>query len=231
MSRLPAAVFSSFFIVLAACGPRDAAPGPAAPTEAAPADITAPAGQYRLDKSHASLVFQVNHIGFSNYTASFGAFDATLDFDPEAPETMSVEASVNVASLAIPAPPEGFHAELMGADWFRANAFPEMTFRSTKVTQTGPRAALVEGELTLLGQTAPVTMDAEFIGGYPGYRPYDPNARIGFSAHGILSRSAFGFTHGLPPEGTTMGVGDAVSFEINAEFSGPPAPEQPAPQQ
>lgn len=223
--RAASLLAASAALALAACGRNADAPEASG---APPADIIAPAGEYRLDKSHASLVFQVNHIGFSYYTANFGDFDATLQFDPAAPETMSVEAGVNVASLAIPTPPEGFHAELMGADWFRTADFPRMTFRSTKVTQTGPRTARVDGELTMLGQTAPVSMDAEFIGGYAGYPPYDPNARIGFSAHGTLNRSDFGFTHGLPPEGSAMGVGDEVSFEINAEFSGPPAPE-PAP--
>lgn len=236
MRPLRTLVFPLVFMALAgACG-RDEPAGALreiAARQAGPAlaDIAAPAGEYRLDKSHASLVFRVSHIGFSNYTGQFSGFDATLQFDPDAPEAMSATATIDVSSLLIPAPPEGFHAELMGPDWFNAGAFPQMTFRSTKVTQTGPRTATVEGALTLLGATAPVTMEAEFLGGYEGFRPYDPNARIGFSAYGTLSRSDFGFTYGLPAEGSTMGVGDAVSFQIDAEFSGPPAPEQPAPQQ
>ncbi|WP_428407267.1 YceI family protein [Hyphococcus sp.] len=208
------------FCFAAACGKPAEAPQAAQPKQ----EITAPAGEYRLDKSHASLVFQIDHLGFSMYTASFSDFGATLEFNPEDPESMSVSASIKVPSLTIPAPPEGFHEELMGPDWFNARAHPGMSFRSTNVTLTGDRIATVEGELKMLGATAPVTMEAEFIGGYAGYPPYDPNARIGFSAHGTLRRSDFGFTHGLPPEGTTMGVGDLVSFEINAEFTGPPAP-------
>ncbi len=209
-------------VALAACaGPADDTVSDAT----APQEITAPAGEYRLDKTHASLVFRVDHLGFSMYTGQFADYDATLQFDPEAPETMSVEATVTVPSLTIPSPPEGFLDELLGPDWFEADAHPRITFRSTKVTQTGPRSATVEGELEMLGVTAPVTMEAEFIGGYQGYPPYDPNARIGFSAHGTLNRSDFGFTQGLPPEGSSMGVGDAVSFRIDAEFSGPPAPE------
>ena len=225
--------FASLLVLAACSGPADdaaevgAAPAPAAAVEAAPDEITAPAGEYVLDKSHASLVFQVNHIRFSNYTGLFSDFDATLQFDPQAPETMSVEAVIDVSSLIIPTPPEGFHDTLMGPDWFGERDHPQMIFRSTKVTQTGPRTATVEGELTMLGATAPVTMEAELIGGYPGYPPYDPNARIGFSAHGTLIRSDFGFTQGLPPEGSNMGVGDLVSFEFDGEFSGPPAPEQP----
>ncbi|PQA88816.1 polyisoprenoid-binding protein [Marinicaulis flavus] len=218
---------------LAACGgPADdtapakqAADAPSA-SEAPAQAITAPAGEYRLDKSHANLVFRVDHLGFSHYTGIFADYDATLQFDPAAPENMSVEAVIMAPSLTVPAPPEGFHATLLGPDWFDADEYPQITFRSTKVTQTGPRKATVEGELTMLGVTAPVSMEAEFIGGYAGYPPYDPNARIGFSAHGILSRSDFGFTQGLPPEGSTMGVGDAVSFQIDAEFTGPPTPAE-----
>lgn len=236
MTRLPfrraALLTLAASLALAACSepaePADGASETAAPAQPASGEITAPAGEYRLDKAHASLVFQLSHIGFSNYTGNFSNFDATLHFDPNAPETMSVTATVDVRSLTIPAPPEGFHDTLMGPDWFGAADHPQMTFRSTKVTQTGPRTASVEGELTMLGATAPVTLEVEFMGGYPGYPPYDPNARIGFSAHGTLKRSAFGFTQGLPAEGTTMGVGDLVSVEFDGEFSGPPAPEPAA---
>jgi polyisoprenoid-binding protein YceI len=63
-------------------------------------------------------------------------------------------------------------------------------------------------------------MEATYNGGWPGI-PQDPHARIGFSATGELSRTAFGMGFGVPAPGTTMGVGDAVSFEIEVEFSGP----------
>lgn len=218
-------------IALAACG-RNAAPektADAAPQAEAPAagsepvSTEAPAGEYRLDKYHASLVFKVNHIGYSNYTGSFDNFDATLAFDPEAPEKMTVSATIDAGSLDIPAPPEGFLDELKGPVWLNAIEFPTMTFRSTAVTLTGPAAARIDGELSFRGVTAPVAMDAAFNGGYAGFAPYDPNARIGFSAKGALKRSVYGMVIGLPAA-EMMGVGDDVSFEIDAEFIGPPAP-------
>ena len=89
----------------------------------------------------------------------------------------------------------------------------------------------VTGEMTMLGTTAPLVLDATFNGGYAGFRPYDPNARIGFSAHGSLHRSDWGLVVGLPPEGTNLGVGDIVEFFIEAEFSGPPTPPDPPSQQ
>lgn len=186
----------------------------------------AAAGVYTLDRSHASVVFAADHLGFSNYVGQFTRFDATLTIDPAAPEAASLTASVDPTSLIIPNPPEGFLDALLGADWFNTAAFPEITFTSTAIHQTSPAEADVTGDLTFLGATLPVTFSARFNGAYPGFPPYDPGARAGFHASGSLSRSAFGMTYGLPPEGSRMGVGDTVKFWIDAEFTGPPAPEE-----
>ena len=229
--------------VLGACASATASPPPAAAPETAPATTAAPpiladpalangagAGVYTLDKHHASLVFAADHLGFSNYVGQFTRFDATLTIDPAAPEAATLIATVDPTSLTIPTPPEGFVETLLGPDWFNTPAFPEITFTSTEIRQTVPADAEVTGNLTFMGATLPVTFSARFNGAYPGYPPYDPNARAGFHASGSLSRSAFGMTYGLPPEGSKMGVGDEVKFWIDAEFTGPPAPETPTPE-
>ncbi len=215
-------------VALASCGPRPVPnPGPGQSTEAAvtEAGFPAPAGLYKLDPSHASLIFRASHLGFSFYTGSFATFDAVLSFTPDDPGAMEVSASIDVSSLVVPTPPEGFVAALLGEAWFNTGAHPEIHFQSTSITQTGPRLARVDGVLTFLGTRAPLSFEAEFVGGYPGFLPYDPQARIGFTASGSLHRSDFGMTGGLPPEGSNMGVADAVSFRIDAEFLGPPTPE------
>ena len=66
--------------------------------------------------------------------------------------------------------------------------------------------------------TKPVTLHATFNGGYGGY-PMDPAARVGFSAHGTLKRSSFGI--GIPAPGSTMGVFDEVTIDIETAFTGP----------
>jgi polyisoprenoid-binding protein YceI len=224
-------------LALLACSKReaaDAAPaaaaGEAAPATSPPAIVPeateAPAGAYKLDKYHASLVFKVDHIGYSAYTGSFDDFDATLVFDPKAPEKMRVEATIDVGSLDIPTPPDGFLDEMKSAAWLDAVAFPTMTFRSTGVALTGPNTARVDGELDFRGVKAPVAFDATFNGGYAGFPPYDPNARIGFSGKGALKRSVFGVLIGIPTPEAPVGVGDDVTFEIEAEFNGPPGPVQ-----
>lgn len=227
------ALFILSAIPLAACAPKQEANAPAAAASSlaaaaepiAPAATAAPAGEYRLDKHHASLVFKVGHIGYSNYTGSFDNFDATLQFDPAAPEKMSVTATIDVGSLDIPTPPESFLEELKGPNWLNAIEFPAITFRTTRVALTGPSAARIEGELEFRGVRAPVALDATFNGGYASLPPYDPNARIGFSAKGSLKRSVFGVVSGIPSAEQPFGVGDEVAFEIEAEFIGPPAPQ------
>src|SRR5690242_14147231 len=58
-------------------------------------------GQYRLDKDHASLVFKVNHLGFSTYVGRFDALDASLDFDPEKVENSKLQVIVDMKSIDV----------------------------------------------------------------------------------------------------------------------------------
>lgn len=196
--------------VLAASGPA-AGDGPAA----------LPAGRYTLDKSHASLVFRVDHLGFSRYTARFTRFDVQLEFDPARPEAAQVTATIDPTSLELDNPPAGFADELKGPHWLDTAKYPTMGYRSIRVVRDANGRLRIEGELTLHGVTSPVTLLATFNGGYAGH-PLDPHARIGFSAQGSFRRSAFGIANGIPPAGSTMGVGDEVVVEIEAELSGPP---------
>src|SRR5215204_4768136 len=89
-----------------------------------------PAGSYRLDKAHASLVFRVNHLGFSNYTARFKRFDANLEFDPHDLAASKVVAIVAADSLETDFPDPAkldFNALLKGAEWLDVASFPTMT--------------------------------------------------------------------------------------------------------
>ena len=205
-------------LLLAACTPKGNDGDKAiAPASEAP---KVPAGAYVLDKSHASLVFRVSHLGFSNYTARFEHFDAQLQFDPNNLSASSVTATIDPTSLRLDNPPVGFTESLLGSDWLDATQYPQMTYRSTKVEVIAPNNMRITGDLTLHGMTHPVVLEAVFNGGYAGH-PMDPHARIGFSAQGTLKRSDFGIKFGIPEPGSTMGVGDDVDVAIEAEFSGP----------
>mgnify|MGYP001371877192 CR=1 FL=1 len=185
-----------------------------------------PAGVYTLDPAHASLLFRVDHLGMSHYTARFTHFAAELELDPADPAAARVTAWIDPRSLETDnrEPAYDFNAILQGPDWLDVVRFPDITFSSTQVEVTGPNTARVTGELGLHGVTAPVELDVTFNGGYASFALDPGGSRIGFSARGLLMRSAFGIALGIPPSGSTMGVSDAVEVIIEAEFTRPKPP-------
>ena len=196
----------------------------AAPPAASPA---APAGQYHLDKSHASLVLRVSHLGFSTYTTRFSRFDAELTFDPSNIAGSKVLTTIDAASFEMDAAPPACLDIVKGPQLLDTAKFPKIIFQSNRVRTTGPKSMQIFGTLTLHGVTRPMVLSATFNGGYPGMPKMDPQARVGFSAHGSFKRSEFGMACGVPAPGTSMGVGDVVDFSIEAEFSGPPLAAAP----
>jgi polyisoprenoid-binding protein YceI len=212
---------SAVIPVFLAASAGQAADKPAAQAVPAAATAPVPAGTYTLDKSHASLLFRVNHLSFSHWTARFTKFDAQLQFDPADPTKSSVKVTVDPKSIASDNAPDGFMATLAGPEWLDAGKYPQMIYQSSKVERVGANGLRISGQLTLHGVTKPVTLTGTYNGGYAGH-PYDPRARVGFSAKGTLKRSEFGVAYGLPAPGTTMGVFDDVEIIVEAEFSGPP---------
>jgi polyisoprenoid-binding protein YceI len=202
---------------------------PAEPTaEAAQPSVSpndATAGEYKLDPTHASIVWKVPHMGLSNYTARFTKFDATLNFDPKDPAKNRVDVTIDPTSIRTDYPyndikspfgvTENFDQTLAtGENWFEATKFPKITFKSTGVEQTGDNSARVTGDLTLKGVTKPVVMDVTFNGSYAKH-PMAPIAVVGFSGVTTIKRSDFGMTYAAPQ------IGDDVQIMVEAEFSRP----------
>lgn len=196
------------------------------PSRAAALAPDVPAGDYKIDPAHSTLIFRVNHLGFSNYTARFRRFDAQLRFDPRNLTATQLTATVDPRSIEtdFPDPKYDFNAELAGAQWLDAAQYPEIGLRTTRVEDLGNQSMRVHGELSMHGVTRPIVLEATYNGGYVGH-PMDPHARVGFSAHGVLRRSEFGISGGIPQVGTNMGVGDQVAIVIETEFNGPAMPK------
>ncbi len=174
--------------------------------QAAPASV--PAGDYALDKAHASILFKIDHLGFSTYVGRFERFEASLAGDPASPESATVTAIVDMTSLNL-ANPE-FAAELMGPDWLDAGTFPQATFKTYGLKIVGENEADISGDLTLKGKTQAVIIRARLNGSaFDRLRGADV---VGFSATLPISRAAFGVDRyaGL--------ISDDVLIEIEAEF-------------
>ena len=167
------------------------------------------AGQYTVDPDHASVLWKINHLGFSTFVGRFNDIEASLDFDPENIENSSIEVIINTAGLDINNPE--FAEELRGSNWFDVENFPQAVYRTTSFVESNENTFVFDGELTLLGVTAPVTLNVVFNGGGRNFltRKYT----LGFSASANFQRSDFGLSRF-----TSFGVGDDIELEIHIEF-------------
>jgi len=174
-----------------------------------------PSGLYELDKTHASLIWRVDHLGLSKYTARFTNFDVDIDLNALEPEKSRVRATIDPTSIRTDYPnteKKDFDAELVNnAGWFNAEQFPEITFLSTAVEKTSENTGKITGDLTFLGVTKPVTLDVVFNKAM-GNHPFANKPALGFSATTSLKRSDFGMTTYIP------NIGDEVEIIIEAEF-------------
>jgi len=165
--------------------------------------------RYTLDTAHTQAAFTIDRFGFNRVMGQFSGITGEMVIDEANPAGSSVTATIPIASLSAGSATREEH--IRGERWLNAAAFPNMEFRSTSVRLTGERTAEVVGELTMLGQTHPVTLNVTLnqIGGTPNA----PNRRIaGFSATGTLTRSVWGLTTAANPGM----IGDAVSISIEA---------------
>ncbi|MEM6945540.1 MAG: YceI family protein [Pseudomonadota bacterium] len=174
------------------------------------AAVPALAEPYVLDKSHTVISFQVDHLGFSTVHGVFREIDADITFDPDAVEKTEVKFVVQAASI------DTFWAKrddhLRNADFFDVSNHPEITFVSTSVTPTGGESATVEGELTMLGQTQPVTFEATL--NKLGPSPFNPNKQIaGFTVTGEIDRTVFGMSYAAPA------VSAVIPIRVDLEMS------------
>jgi polyisoprenoid-binding protein YceI len=167
------------------------------------------AGQYVLDPDHATLIWKINHLGFSTFVGRFNDIEASLDFDPENIQESSLEVIINTAGLDVNN--LEFEEELRGSNWFDVENFPQATFISTSFLESDGNSFVFEGDLTLLGNTAPIILDINFNGG--GRNFLTRSNTVGFSASATFLRSAYGLDRF-----TSFGVGDEIELEIHVEF-------------
>lgn len=171
-----------------------------------------PGGLYQVDSQHATLLFNVDHMGYSRTYVRFRKFAADMMFDPERPEESSLQVTVDAASLD--ANDDEFNDTLTGKNFFAVDRFPEITFTATNLEILSESDGKLTGDLTLRGVTHPLTLDVKFNGGAVNF--LTGRFTMGFSARGHLVRSEYDFDELLPL------VGDEVDIIVEVEFQHQP---------
>lgn len=165
-------------------------------------------GDYVLDGDHATVLFSVDHLGFSTYYGRFNDLSGRLSLEIDDPSRSSV--AVRIGAASIDTPSDELDEKLKSASMFDAAGYPDIVFESRSVARTGDNSATIEGALTIKGVTLPISLDAKFVGS--GVTPLSNDRRAGFTATGKLSRKAFGLDQ------WSGFVGDEVALTISAEF-------------
>ena len=165
-------------------------------------------GTYAVEPQHTQVGFGVSHMGFTTYYGRFSNASGTLELSPKAPASSKLDVTVPVSTVSTTS--DKLDEELKGAQWFDAQQFPQMTFKSTKVVTEGKDRAKVMGDLTLHGVTKPVTLTVRFQGA--GTNPLDKKYTVGFEATGEIRRSDFGIKTYVPL------IGDQVQLMISGAF-------------
>lgn len=166
--------------------------------------------RFELDPSHTTVFFTVDHIGYAATLGVFGTVSGEFIYDMETQELSEVEVSIDAASVnTFDAARDG---HVRNKDFLDVSTHPEITFVATGGSATSDTAGTVTGDLTILGETRPVTLDVTLnkAAEYPfGHK----RLTLGLSITASVNRSDFGMTYAVE-NGL---VGDRVDIRIETE--------------
>jgi polyisoprenoid-binding protein YceI len=171
---------------------------------------TVNAQNWTLDKAHSKLGFGVTHLLVSEVEGSYNSFDAKITSSKDDFSDAVIELSADATTINTNN--EGRDKHLKSPDFFDAEKFSTVTFKSKSFTKVEGKKYKVVGDLTLHGVTKTVTLDVTFNG--TAVHPYNKKTIAGFKVSGSINRSDFSVGGGTP----TGVVSDEVAITANAEF-------------
>jgi len=177
-----------------------------------------------IDPTHSQATFSVRHMMITTVRGQFKVISGHLHIDEEHPENSWVDAQIDAAS--IDTRDEKRDAHLRSADFFDAEKYPTLSFKSTKVERVGGDEYKVTGDLTMHGVTKQVVFDAEYAGQSKDLYGFQ---RAGLSAKAKINRKDWGLNWNVGLETGGVLVSDEVKIEIDlAAVSKPEAIEKEA---
>jgi polyisoprenoid-binding protein YceI len=167
-----------------------------------------PAGTYTDEDGHAYIQFSYDHQGYSRPVLRWSEFDASVTFDPSAPENSTLNVTIPAASIDSMVP--AFDGHLKSADFFDVETYPTITFRSTSLDINPDGTGTITGDLTIKDITRPITFDGVINKVGQNFR--SGVDMFGISGTGTLKRSDYGVGKYAP------NVGDEVQLVMEVEF-------------
>jgi polyisoprenoid-binding protein YceI len=167
---------------------------------------------WKFDPMHTQVEFSAKHLGMMTVRGHFAEVSASGDIDVAQPERSTVEATINAASIRTHN--EQRDNDLRSSTFLEIDKHPTMTFKSTNIEPAGTDRYKMTGDLTIKGNTRPVTLDVVKYGEFT-----DPNMghRIGYAAEGQINRRDFGMTFDMALDGKFI-VSNEIKIQIEGEL-------------
>lgn len=166
--------------------------------------------QYELDPAHTTVMFTVDHVGYAATLGIFGKVEGSFTYDTETQALSDVV--VTIQSDSVNTFHEARDGHVKNKDFLHVSEHPQITFTASSGTPENDTSGTVTGDLTILGQTQPVTLNVALnkSGDYPfGHKRFV----LGLSLEGEIKRSDFGMNYAVD-NGL---VGDAVGIRVETE--------------
>jgi polyisoprenoid-binding protein YceI len=169
-------------------------------------------GNWQLDPYHTQVEFAAKHLGMMTVRGHFGDVTSTADIDADHLETMHLEVTIQAASIKTDN--ESRDKDVRSENFLDTDNFPVMTFKSTGVEPAGEDHYAVTGDLTIKGNTRPVTLQMTRLGEFN-----DPmlGHRIGYNGNTKIRRKDFGLTFNPVLDGRFV-VSDEIDITLEGEL-------------
>jgi polyisoprenoid-binding protein YceI len=167
---------------------------------------------YAVDPSHSRVGFVARHLGFSKVRGSFERFEGTVRMVPGDLSTLEAEATIETDSVTTNDAKRDAH--LRTSDFFEAESYPVLSFKSTGVRDVAGNTFTLLGELTMRGVTKTVELRAEYLG--EGTDPWG-GTRVGFEAETTVNRKDFGLNWNAVLEAGGFLVADEVQIQLEIQ--------------
>ncbi|HXW07362.1 MAG TPA: YceI family protein [Vicinamibacterales bacterium] len=168
--------------------------------------------RWQIDSSHSGIQFTVRHLVIAKVRGQFSRWTGSLETPGRDFSHGSLDVVIDASSIDTGVADRDAH--LRSADFFDVERYPEITFKSTDVTQAAADRLRVTGALTIKGVTRDVVLDVEVLG-----QAKDPwgNERAAFSATTAIDRREFGLTWNQVLETGGVMVGERIDIAIEIE--------------
>ena len=169
--------------------------------------------EWKIDKSHSSVNFEVAHMVVSDVRGKFDSFDGKVLSDKA--DFTDANISFTIQTASVNTDNEKRDGHLQGADFFDVAKYPTIEFKGKSLTQVSGNKYVVKGDLTMHGVTKAVALDVKYNGTVK-----DPwgGTRAGFKVSGEIVRADYGLLYNSTLEAGGVMIGETVAISVNLEL-------------